>query len=491
MPTETKNRLSLRVLWALWAGSAVVLLGVWWLGLQSRVQMLVDAQRLTIVEGLDDLEESFDSLVRMGPYLVQQALRHPEWDQELANQGRPYFKAVFLTNNDDLKALPPWLKQRVESLPSAVDSFLWRPLPPGFSTENTFDSQEPESYLVYGCRPTPGRTALWVLDWEYLKGDWLKRRLQRLGPSGAVSGRFLTLEESLDPLPESQQLISQWRVPTLLLEQQAISPPLELTLNSAPAMREAWREQLWLLLGGGLLMTGFAVVLILTTRALHREAELSQARAHFVSLVGHELRTPITALEMYLEILREGMVSDPEKVSEYHRILQKESARLKTLVENLLALGLQQSGSLKLQMSRVEVVPLMEEVVESLNREGREVAWKLSDPKISVRADRDALYSIVSNLVGNALKYSPEGVEIRVEDRAGACLIGVADKGEALSPTEYERVFEPYYRGRKEAGGLGLGLALVRQLAQAMDGNAWGEARDEGGSLFAVQLPRG
>ena len=238
-------------------------------------------------------------------------------------------------------------------------------------------------------------------------------------------------------------------------------------------------------------MTGFAVVLVLTTRTLRREAELSEAKAHFVSMVGHELRTPITALEMYLEILREGMVSEPEKVDEYHRILQKESGRLKSLVENLLALGLQQSGSLNLQMKKVEVVPLVSEVVESLNREGRDIVWRVSNPRISVRADKDALYSIVSNLVANALKYSPEGVEIRLEERAGACIIGLADRGQALSPPEYERVFEPYYRSRKEAGGLGLGLALVRQLAQAMDGKAWGEARDGGGSLFAVQLPRG
>ena len=491
MPTETKNRLSLRVLWALWAGSVVVLFGVWWLGFESRSRMLVDAQRLAVVEGLDDLEESFDSLVRMGPSLVQQTLRSSEWNQELAGHGEPYYKALFLTAEDDLDALPPWLKMRVESLPPTVDSFVWRPLPPGFSTESVFDSQEPESYLIYGCRPAPGRTALWILDWDYLKGDWLRRRLQRLGPSEVVTGRFLTLEDSLNPLSQSQKSLSHWRVPTLVLQEQALYPPLEVTLHRTSLVRRAWQEQLWLLFGGGLLMTGFAVVLVLTTRTLRREAELSEAKAHFVSMVGHELRTPITALEMYLEILREGMVSEPEKVDEYHRILQKESGRLKSLVENLLALGLQQSGSLNLQMKKVEVVPLVSEVVESLNREGRDIVWRVSNPRISVRADKDALYSIVSNLVANALKYSPEGVEIRLEERAGACIIGLADRGQALSPPEYERVFEPYYRSRKEAGGLGLGLALVRQLAQAMDGKAWGEARDGGGSLFAVQLPRG
>lgn len=507
---------ALRTLWILWGFALLLLVGLWWVGLTERAASALQAREVSVLNRLPDLEESFLGLEQLGRVLANTTSRDnmdlpltPERHSELVREGQPYYRLYFL-GTDDHQA-PRWLdelcQRRLGPEIGVVQAL--HPLPPGFETPDRGSSEvAPAQYLAFAARGAQGEVLVWLLDWDYVFGDWLQGRLKRFGLGPSLRAEFLSPDQLLEeavrtpetPVAEtptlgeirSSDFERRWLVPTFLSEQTSHYGRLQLRLHNRQAVQQEAREHLRLLLAGAVLMAGFALVLVLATRALRAETEYVQAKSRFVSMVGHELRTPVTAIEMYLEILREGLVDDPDKLAEYHGILQNESGRLKSLVENLLTLGLQESGGLQLQRSPVDLGALLEKVVSQENREGRDVVLKLTDVVI-VQADPDALYGVFSNLLHNALKYSPAEttVELELTRTSKKAMIQVSDRGTGLPESEYERVFEPYYRSgqtQNKRPGLGLGLALAKELVEAHSGFIQGKARAGGGSVFSVQL---
>lgn len=247
-----------------------------------------------------------------------------------------------------------------------------------------------------------------------------------------------------------------------------------------------------------LLMLGFVVLYRLGLRQLC----LVRQQKDFVSAVSHELNTPLTSIRMYAEILSQGW-SGPEKQREYYAYIQGESERLSRLIANVLQLArMERSGhALELKLQRIDTLmdSLRSRLQSQIERAGFTVHYSLdpADAGRELEVDADAFLQIVINLVDNALKFSADGMEKRID--IGVCLRNgceaawsVRDYGPGIPSSELRKIFRLFYRVgdemTRETPGTGIGLALVRELARAMHGNADVVLRQPG-SEFMVNLP--
>jgi two-component system, OmpR family, sensor histidine kinase BaeS len=218
-------------------------------------------------------------------------------------------------------------------------------------------------------------------------------------------------------------------------------------------------------------------------------------RLQLVGDVAHELRTPLTTLDGYLEGLEDGVV---EPSPQTWRLLRTETARLTRMVNDLAELWRAEAHELPLQIEEVDVAEVAREVGErlALTAAARGIAVVLPTGSAVARADRDRVAQILSNYLSNALRHAPDGsrVTVAAARRADAVRISVADEGPGLAADQLEAVFERFYRvdpaRSRAAGGSGIGLAIVRALAEAMGGQAWAESRGPGqGATFLAELP--
>jgi signal transduction histidine kinase len=220
-----------------------------------------------------------------------------------------------------------------------------------------------------------------------------------------------------------------------------------------------------------------------------------QRRLRLVGDVAHELRTPLTTLDGYLEGLQDGVVAaGPETWT----LLRRETARLTRLVDDLQDLWRAEARDLPLRLEAVDLALVIEEAVE---RAGPAAAARRIELHVGAagplmaRADRDRVAQIVDNYLSNALRYAPEGSPVVVDGAAGdQVTITVTDAGPGLTPEQGAQVFERFYRidpSRSRAlGGAGIGLAISRALAAAMDGRTWATSEGPGrGSSFHLALP--
>ena len=233
-----------------------------------------------------------------------------------------------------------------------------------------------------------------------------------------------------------------------------------------------------------------------------RQIRLARQQQDFVSAVSHELKTPLTSIRMYGEMLREGWAGE-DKRREYYRFIHEESERLSRLIDNVLQLARLERQGLQLDLKPVAlntVFDLMRSKVAGISeRAGFTVQFhnELGDATC-IQVDVDALMQIVLNLVENAVKFSAKAtsrqidIEARPEGRDRISL-SVRDYGPGIERSQLRRIFELFYRPgselTRETTGTGIGLALVRQLARAMHGEA-DVINREPGAEFRIVLPR-
>jgi two-component system sensor histidine kinase BaeS len=219
-------------------------------------------------------------------------------------------------------------------------------------------------------------------------------------------------------------------------------------------------------------------------------------RLQLVGDVAHELRTPLSTLDGYLEGLEDGVIAP---TAETWKILRSETSRLTRLVNDLQDLWRAEARQLTLKVEPVDAILVAREVVERASpaAAGRQITVSADLPMapLLVLADRHRLAQIITNYLTNALRYSPDGSTVVVAVRSGSPVtISVRDQGPGLTPEQRSQVFERFYRvdpSRSRAlGGSGIGLAIVRALAESMQGRAWAESDGPGtGSTFSVALP--
>ncbi|MDQ3679507.1 MAG: ATP-binding protein [Actinomycetota bacterium] len=225
-------------------------------------------------------------------------------------------------------------------------------------------------------------------------------------------------------------------------------------------------------------------------------SEVDRLRRDLVANASHELRTPITALRAGLENLVDGVAPrDPAAM----RTMLAQVERLGRLVSQLLDLSRLESGAMPLQRRVFEVEPILEEVagLSRLHTPGVQVAVTVDHPSPRIDGDPERVHQVVTNVVENAVRYSPPGstVELRARNGHKAVTIEVADEGPGIPEWESQRVFERFYRAdtarSSRHGGAGLGLAIARWIVDLHGGVIRPEQRQPHGCRMVVVLPRG
>ena len=258
-------------------------------------------------------------------------------------------------------------------------------------------------------------------------------------------------------------------------------------------------------------MSGLAVALgiglLATIRGAVRARELAQLKSDFVSTVSHELKTPLTSIRMFAEMLEQGVArGDAEKLARYHGVIVQESQRLGLLIANLLDYAQIERGTRRYVATREGWEGLVRHAVttfetlrdpDGAERNRVDVEVSPDAMRAEVEVDRDVVVQAVLNLLANAVKYgggSALPIEVRIGATTATAWVSVRDHGPGIAPAEQARIFREFYRTpeayRSNVEGTGLGLALVKQHVEALGGAVEVESVVGQGAKFTISLPR-
>src|SRR2546427_2369209 len=239
--------------------------------------------------------------------------------------------------------------------------------------------------------------------------------------------------------------------------------------------------------------------MILVFHDLTRLKQLENTRKEFVANVSHELRTPLSMIKGYVETLINGAKDDPNVAMRFLQTIEKHADRLTCLIEDLLTISRLESGQIVMNIQKVELRSVAEDVMDDLQSRAGDKKVNLENQvpdDVVVRADADRVQQVIFNLVDNAIKYGrPEGrvwINARLADGQFA-EVSVRDNGPGIPPDSIDRVFERFYRADKarsrEQGGTGLGLSIVKHIIQSHGGEVWVESELGRGTTFFFTLP--
>jgi len=228
--------------------------------------------------------------------------------------------------------------------------------------------------------------------------------------------------------------------------------------------------------------------------------ELDKAKSTFVSMVAHELRAPLAAIEGYLDVILEGMGgNDPQKI---HRILERSRERtrgLLALINDLLAISRMQAGRLAKEKEKLQLSILLKEVAELIKGEALErkvtVETLVPDDLPLVYANREDITRVVTNLLDNAIKYNRDGGKVFIRASADDTFVRVEvqDTGIGIPKKDTGHLFDEFYRVKSKETraitGTGLGLSIAKRIVEAHDGHVEVESKLHEGSTFRVLLP--
>lgn len=233
---------------------------------------------------------------------------------------------------------------------------------------------------------------------------------------------------------------------------------------------------------------------------IRKEMRLAQLKSDFVSNVSHELRTPLSLIRMYSETLEMGRVPSDEKKMQYYKNISQESERLTHLINNILNFSRMESGRKDYNFSDNELNALTKNIIQTYKDHILESGFELDvnyfEKNIDVKTDSDAISEALINLLDNSIKYSDKVKKISVTtgQKNGTAFIEVNDKGIGISPENYNKIFEKFYREATNnihnTKGSGLGLSIVKHIMEAHGG--WVDVSSElgSGSCFTLVFPQ-
>jgi PAS domain S-box-containing protein len=310
-------------------------------------------------------------------------------------------------------------------------------------------------------------------------------------PTAAISLRLPALEAVGRPMAE---LLDDWRslqsrIPV------ASEPPAGGASRAQTLPVEVQGEERWLSISA----VRFPGGTVYAFRDVTDERAVEQMKTDFVSTVSHELRTPLAAIYGAAMTLRRHDIAVEE--SQRDRLLEvvsSEADRLARIVNDILWASRLESGRMSIAIERCDAAAITAEVVDVLRSrapEGIEVSVSKSRGLPQVAADPDKLRQILTNLIDNAIKYSPDdgSVEVEIGRSGGRVRFRVTDRGLGIPPAEQDRIFEKFFRLdpnlTRGVGGTGLGLYISRELVTRMNGRIWVDSDGRTGSSFFLELP--
>ena len=232
-----------------------------------------------------------------------------------------------------------------------------------------------------------------------------------------------------------------------------------------------------------------------------RLKELNEMKSNFVATVSHELRTPLTSIRAYAETLARDWGNSPRETEiDFLRIIEEEAQRLAKIVEDMLDLSRMESGKVEVKKTDIDLAKVLKDVVSILSPSARKKYLKIDlaeyGPEVRLSADEGMMKQLFLNLVGNAIKFTPEGgvVALKIEDRESTVEVSVEDTGIGIPPSKISRIFEEFYQvdssSTRRFGGVGLGLAIARNIVEWHDGKIWADSEAGKGTRFTVRLPK-
>ncbi len=285
---------------------------------------------------------------------------------------------------------------------------------------------------------------------------------------------------------EVNQLLPRWEIAAYLTDPDVISSRAHVTTMV-----------MWILIL--ILFVSIAGGGVLILRSAYAEVKLAQQKTTFVANVSHELKTPLTSIRMFAEMLKDGRLGDGKKRAHYLDIMVSETERLTRLINNVLDFSRMERGEKRYTMKRCDMVEVCASVVDSqrarLENNGFEVTFATHTGALYVKADEEAIKQAVVNLLSNAEKYSDDtkqiGVDVSRND--GFAVIGISDRGTGIPAGEGDKIFGEFYRVddtlTSKVKGAGLGLTIARRILRDHGGDIRYAARAGGGSTFQLMLP--
>ncbi len=245
-------------------------------------------------------------------------------------------------------------------------------------------------------------------------------------------------------------------------------------------------------------LEGRLVNIVATVRDITRFREAEELKSIFISVISHELKTPVALIKGYVSTLRREDASWERKiVQDSLQVIEEEADRLTGLIENLLDASRLQAGALAINRSDIALDALVERIVQRFRTQTDRHTIHVDFPKNFpiVMADEDRISQVITNLLSNAIKYSPDGGEIRISGQVHPqyLVICVSDKGPGIAPDDIPHIFDRFYRSSeaaKKTKGAGLGLYLARAVVEAHEGRIWVDPKPGDGARICFSLPR-
>jgi PAS domain S-box-containing protein len=238
--------------------------------------------------------------------------------------------------------------------------------------------------------------------------------------------------------------------------------------------------------------------IVVGMRDLTRFREAEEMKDTFISIISHELKTPVALIKGYASTLRRDDVDwERSVVDDSLQVIEEEADRLTALIEDLLDASRLQAGGLSPNYGDVDIPRLAARVAERMTRQfpDRAICAEFPDSFPPVSADEQRISQVLFNLVSNAVKYSADGTPIDIRGRASdsTVTVSIADRGSGIDPDDMPHVFDRFYRGpdaAKRTKGAGLGLYLAKAVVEAHGGRIWIESRPEKGTVVSFEIPR-
>ncbi len=321
----------------------------------------------------------------------------------------------------------------------------------------------------------------------------------------SASGHMQVRWEPDSPLDVMRRRVQSNMSSEALRGTTVFSGPFTIVLRLArpDLLYERQRERLWLMAGFILAAAAAAGIgLAGAWRTLQSQLRLSEMTSNFVSGVSHELRAPLASVRLMAESLDQGRIQEPEKQRSYFRLIVQECRRLSSLVENVLDFSRIREGRKTYEFEPVDLAALLRQTVQLMTPTAaeREVGLDLAGPgpgqnDLQPYCDGQAVQQALINLIDNAIKHSPPGRAVKIGCESGEkqFRMTVEDEGPGIPEEDRQRIFEPFYRRgselRRETRGIGIGLSIVKHIAEAHGGRVFVESGSGNGSRFVFELP--
>ncbi|MEM6884563.1 MAG: HAMP domain-containing sensor histidine kinase [Verrucomicrobiota bacterium] len=336
-------------------------------------------------------------------------------------------------------------------------------------------------------------------------GDVITRVVQEsLLPDSEVVTAVLNDRAGVEVVfPNEEQKSSRvWNAPFVASEVGEVLPHWEVAfyLQNPDRLTRTARISSWTI--SGLILVSLLAIMaggVMVMGDTRRQLELARKKTDFVSNVSHELKTPLTSIRMFAELLRDKRVEDQEKEGTYLNIITVEAERLTRLINNVLDFSRMERQQKTYQKEPMNLYALLETVWNGqelhLQQEGYTTQWYAEEGPYPVLADADAMAQILVNLISNAEKYSDseKSIELHSYLVGGEVRVAVMDRGSGVPAGDEQKIFEHFYRAHDSLAsgieGSGLGLTLAARIASDHGGRITFERREQGGSRFTLHLP--